>query len=185
MVYVPPIWCRFTLDDKPILHRTHPLSFKQSKIREKTSLSPSSSSQVVGKSFKHTATKHVCMKLEMVVEGKEEVHTPHTLTLSSPQASLLLHTHTRLTVAESRNYTERITRFENSNSFFALILHKIVYKSVFGIFYTKKSCLAAHTMTLGHFGYVSKLLEHSEYLFFDPDLGLLKLQDVCGKNKIT
>ena len=55
----------------------------------------------------------------------------------------------------------------------------------FGLIKLKNKCSGVHTMTLDHFGYVLELPRHSECLFLDPNLGLLKLQDVCGTNKIT
>ena len=38
-------------------------------------------------------------------------------------------------------------------------------------------------MTLDHFGHVPELSGHSEHLFSDPNLGLLKLQDGLRENK--
>ena len=50
-------------------------------------------------------------------------------------------------------------------------------KLIFGLYKLKNMCPAAHTITLAHFGHVLELPRHSEYLFSDPNLDLLKLQD--------
>ena len=53
---------------------------------------------------------------------------------------------------------------------------------IFGLIKLKNKCPTALTMTLDHFWHVSELPGHSKHLFFDPNLGLFKLQDGLQKN---
>ena len=55
-------------------------------------------------------------------------------------------------------------------------------KVIFGLRKLKNKCPGAHTMTLDHFGYVPELSRHSKCLIFDPNLGLLILQDGLREN---
>ena len=86
-----------------------------------------------------------------------------------------------LPLSYTQQYTEK-QRTEKPLTFFGLIVKLSIPELQILAFLCFERCPGAHTMTLGHFGYILALPGHSNHHFYHLGFGLIKLQGFCGKN---